>query len=132
MSVSIHHVAIAVHDIDEALTFFRDSLGLEVSERGEVPEDDVEIARLPTDAGGLELVAPIGQESSTARFLDRRGEGLHHVCLATDHLEGAIERLRAAGAQLVGEKPRANGDRPRLVFVHPRDAHGVLLELYEA
>jgi methylmalonyl-CoA/ethylmalonyl-CoA epimerase len=132
MSISIHHVAIAVHDIDAALTFYRDALGLEVAERCCMPEDDVEIARLPTDAGGLELVAPIGQENSTARFLKRRGEGLHHVCLETDDLEEAAERLRASGAQLVGEKPRADHDRPQLVFVHPRDAHGVLLELYEA
>jgi methylmalonyl-CoA/ethylmalonyl-CoA epimerase len=131
MSISIHHVAIAVHDIDEALTLYRDGLGLQVCERGEVPEDDVEIARMPTDAGGLELVAPIGRENSTARFLRRRGEGLHHVCLATDDLEGAMKRLQAAGAQLVGQKPRAEGGRPRLVFVHPKDAHGVLLELYE-
>jgi len=131
MNPSIHHIAIAVHDLEAALDFYRDALGLEVTERREVPEEGVEIAFLPAGEGEIELLRPLNEASSVAQFLERRGEGLHHVCLAVDDVEAAMERLRAAGARLLSDEPRVNVHGTRYVFVHPRSAHGVLLELYE-
>ena len=131
MNLSIHHIAIAVHDLQAALDFYRDALGLEVTERREVTEEGVEIAFLPAGEGEIELLQPLNEASSVAQFLERRGEGLHHICLAVDDVEAAMERLRAAGARLLSEEPRVNVHGTRYVFVHPKSAHGVLLELYE-
>lgn len=132
MNPSIHHIAIVVRDLDAALKFYRDALGLEMTERREAPDEGVEIAFLPAGEGEIELLRPLSDEGDIARFLDKRGEGLHHICLAVADVEAAMERLRAAGAQLLSEEPRVNVHGVRYVFVHPKSAHGVLLELYEA
>jgi len=132
MSPSIHHIAIAVRDLDAALDFYRDALGLEMTERRQVPEEGVEIAFLPTGDGEIELLQPLDEDGGVARFLEKRGEGLHHVCLAVDDVEAAMERLQAAGAQLLSEEPRVGAHGIRYVFVHPKSTHGVLVELYEA
>jgi len=132
MRPSIHHIAIAVRDLDAALAFYRDALGLELAERREVPEEGVEIAFLPAGDGEIELLRPLGEAGGVARFLEQHGEGLHHVCLAVEDIEAAVERLHAAGAQLLSEGPRVDVHGTRYVFVHPRSARGVLLELYEA
>ena len=131
MSPSIHHIAIVVRDLDAALEFYRDALGLEVTERREVPDEGVEIAFLPTGEAEIELLRPLSDEGGVARFLEKRGEGLHHVCLAVEDVGAAMERLQAAGARLLSEEPRIGTHGTRYVFVHPRSAHGVLLELYE-
>ena len=131
MSLSIHHIAIAVHDLDTALAFYRDALGLEMTERRTVPEEGVEIAFLPAGEGEIELLRPLDETSGVAQFLEKRGEGLHHVCLAVDDVVVAMARLRAGGARLLSAEPRVNVHGTRYVFVHPRSAHGVLLELYE-
>ena len=132
MSKSIHHIAIAVHDLDAALAFYRDGLGLDVAERREEPEEGVEIAFLPAGEGEIELIRPLDEEGGVARFLEKRGEGLHHICVAVDDVEAAMEQLRATGAQLLSEEPRVNIHGTRYVFIHPKSARGVLLELYEA
>jgi methylmalonyl-CoA epimerase len=135
MEPSIHHIAIAVRDLDTALAFYQDGLGLEMTERREVPEEGVEIAFLPTGqahgCGEIELLQPLGAESGVARFLEKRGEGLHHICLGVTDIEAAVERLRAAGARMLSDEPRVNEHGTRYIFIHPRAAHGVLLELYE-
>jgi methylmalonyl-CoA/ethylmalonyl-CoA epimerase len=131
MRPSIHHIAIAVRDLDAALAFYRDALGLEMAERREVPEEGVEIAFLPAGDGEIELLRPLDEAGGVARFLEKHGEGLHHVCLAVEDIEAAMERLRAAGAQLLSEGLRVDVHGTRYVFVHPRSARGVLLELYE-
>ena len=131
MSKSIHHIAIVVHDLDAALSLYRDGLGLEMTERREEPEEGVEIAFLPAGEGEIELLSPLDEESGVARFLEKRGEGLHHVCLAVEDVKAEMERLRAAGAQLLSEEPRVNAHGVRYAFVHPKSTHGVLLELYE-
>lgn len=131
MPPSIHHIAIAVNDLEAALAFYRDALGLEVTQRREVPEEGVEIAFLPAGEGEIELLRPLDPEGGVARFLEKRGEGLHHICLRVDDITAAMERLRAAGAILLSEEPRIGADGTRYVFIHPRSAHGVLLELYE-
>jgi methylmalonyl-CoA/ethylmalonyl-CoA epimerase len=131
MGTTIHHVAIVVEDLDQALTFYRDALGLEMTERAEMPEEGVEMAFLPTGEGEIELVRPLDAESGVGRFLQKRGEGLHHLCLRVDDIDAAVARLRAAGAQLLSEGAQLRDDGTRYIFIHPRSAHGVLLELYE-
>ena len=128
---SMHHVAIVVEDVDEALRFYRDALGLELKERRRVKAEDVEIAFLPLGESEIELLRPLSSESGVGRFLEKRGEGLHHICLAVDDIDAAMERLQKAGAQVLGEKPQQGADGTRYLFVHPKSAHGVLIELYE-
>jgi methylmalonyl-CoA/ethylmalonyl-CoA epimerase len=96
-----------------------------------VPEEGVEIAFLPAGDGEIELLRPLDEGGGVARFLEQHGEGLHHVCLAVEDIEAAVESLRAAGAQLLSEGPLVDVHGTRYVFVHPRSARGVLLELYE-
>jgi len=132
MDRSIHHIAIAVRDLDAALSFYRDSLGLEVAERRRVPEEGVEVAFLPAGEVEVELLQPLSDEGGVAGFLEKRGEGLHHVCLQVDDVEAAMARLREAGARLLSEEPLVDAHGTRYVFIHPKSAHGVLLELYEA
>lgn len=131
MSLHVHHIAIAVRDLDEALAFYRDILGLEMTERRRVPQEGVEIAFLPAGETEIELLQPLDGGGGVARFLERRGEGLHHICLAVPDVEAAMRRLREAGAQVLSETPRVGADGTRYVFIHPKSAHGVLLELYE-
>jgi len=131
MSRSIHHIAIAVRDLDAALALYRDGLGLEVTERREVPEEGVEIAFLPAGEAEIELLRPLSDEGGIARFLEKRGEGLHHICIQVEDIEAAMAQAQAAGAQLLSEEPKVGAGGTRYVFIHPKSTHGVLLELYE-
>jgi methylmalonyl-CoA epimerase len=131
VTLPLDHIAIVVRSLDEALTFYRDALGLDVTERREVLEEGVEIASLPLARGTIELVRPLSDEGGVARFLEKRGEGLHHICLVVDDIVAAMEQLRQAGADLITDEPQVGADGTRYVFIHPKSAHGVLLELYE-
>jgi methylmalonyl-CoA epimerase len=132
MPKSIHHVAVVVRDLDEALAFYRDALGLEVADRRHVDEEGVETAFLPMGEAEIELLQPLTEEGGVARFLEKRGEGLHHICLETDDIQTAMDRLEAAGVRVLSEEPQVGADGTRYVFVHPKSAHGVLIELYQA
>lgn len=131
MPTTIHHIAVAVRDLDEALTFYRDALGLEVTGRREVPKEGVEIAFLASGEAQIELIQPLDEESGVARFLETHGEGLHHLCLRVDDIAQAVARLGEMEARLLSKEPQAGPEEKRYVFIHPRSAHGVLLELYE-
>jgi len=131
MIESIHHVAIVVDDMEHALSFYRDALGLEVKERRRVEKEGVEIVFLPTGDHEIELVRPLGDEGGIARFLKKRGPGIHHICLGVLDIEGAMARLRSAGAEMLSAEPQIGTDGTRYAFVHPQSAQGVLLELYE-
>ncbi|MBN1179735.1 MAG: methylmalonyl-CoA epimerase [Anaerolineae bacterium] len=129
--MNLHHIAIAVRNLDEALAFYQDALGLELAERRAVPEEGVEIAFLPAGEAELELLQPLSAEGGVAGFLEKRGEGLHHICLKVPDIDAAMEQLKAGGARLLSDAPKTDAHGTRYVFVHPRSAHGVLLELYE-
>ena len=131
MRPSVDHFAVVVDDIEEALNFYRDALGLPVIERRTVTQEGVEVASVSLGETSLELVRPLDGESGVARFLKKRGEGLHHVCLTVDDIDAALERLRREGAELINEEPQIGADGTRYAFIHPRSAHGVLVELYE-
>ena len=128
--IKIDHLGIAVRSLDQALTFYRDQLGLEVSLRETVEHEKVNVAMLPLGEPRIELLEPTEAESVIGKFLDKRGEGLHHVALRVPDLNAAVERLRASGARLLNE-PRAGAGGHFYVFVHPASTGGVLLELIQ-
>jgi methylmalonyl-CoA/ethylmalonyl-CoA epimerase len=127
----LNHVAIVVEDLEAALPFFRDLLGLPLARVAEVPAEEVRVAFFPMEGGEIELVQPLNPESGVAKFLARRGPGLHHICIEVEDLDGVLRRLKEAGAQLIHEFPLVGGDGMRYAFIHPRSAFGVLVELYE-
>ena len=127
----IDHIGIAVNDIDEALKVYRDALGLEVTHVADEPEQRVKVAFLPRGGSEIELLEPYPGEGPVRKFMDKRGEGIHHVCLEVDDIEAALARLAAAGVQLIDERPRLNSRGQKIAFIHPKGAHGVLIELYQ-
>jgi methylmalonyl-CoA epimerase len=132
MKAVLDHVGIAVEDVEEALAFFRDALGLEVEPPEEVGSQSVVVRYLATGPASLELVAPANDSSPIARFLDRRGPGLHHITLRVADLATTLAHLRTRGVRLVDEAPRPGSHGSRIAFVHPSSTHGVLVELKES
>ncbi len=134
MSIEIDHLGIAVRTIEEGLQFYEQSLGMKVIHREIVETEQVNVAMLP--AGGLppgsriELLEATNPDSTIAKFIEKRGPGLHHIALRVDDLPAAIERLRSRGARLMSE-PRAGAGGHTYVFVHPASTGGVLLELIQ-
>lgn len=128
--MKIDHIGIVVRDIQDALQVYEAALGLPLREVVEVPEYKVRVAFLPVGESNVELVQPTTADSSTARFLEKRGEGIHHICLEVQDLEAALDRLRAHGVPLIDEEPR-QGAHGRVAFVNPRGTHGVLIEFVE-
>ncbi len=127
----VDHVAIAVRDLDSALAFYRDVLGLPVGRVERVETERVQVAFAGEEPGRVELVAPTDEGSPVARFLARRGEGLHHLAVRVPSVADALLALKARGAALLDEVPRPGAHGTRVAFVHPKTAHGVLLELVE-
>lgn len=127
----IDHVAIVVEDIEKALGFWQDALGLSLDYVEEVPDQEAVVAFLPTGTSELELVRPTTKDSGIARFMERRGPGIHHICFEVDDIEGALAKMKARGLHLVNEEPMIGTGGKRIAFVHPESTHGVLVELYE-
>jgi methylmalonyl-CoA epimerase len=127
----IAHIGIAVRSIDEALGFYRDQLGLEVSEIVDLPGRGLRIAMLPCGEAILELMEPAGDDSQIAGFLETRGPGVHHVCLQVDDIEANLGQLRDQGVRLVNETPELGAEGCPVAFIHPKATGGVLLELLE-
>src|SRR3990170_2887693 len=127
---SAHHIGVAVRRLEDALTRYQ-ALGLNLESVEELPADGVRVAFL--DAGGvrLELLEPLRPQNAIARFLDKRGEGLHHVAFATPDILAEMDRLRTQGFDLIDREPRSGARGRMIAFIHPKSAHGVLLELVE-
>ena len=128
---SIDHLGIAVRSLDQALKFYEEQLGLPVGMRETVAQERVNLAMLPLGEPRIELLEPTEPDSVIAKFIEKRGEGLHHVALKVPDLLNAVERLRSAGARILNE-PRAGAGGHLYVFVHPASTGGVLLELIQA
>ncbi|HVB60399.1 MAG TPA: methylmalonyl-CoA epimerase [Ktedonobacteraceae bacterium] len=129
----IDHVAIIVRNIEEALAFYRDTLGIAPGAIKAVPTEQVRIAFLPMGGPGgseIELIEPLTADSSLARFLEKRGEGLHHICLEVGDIDAALAEMQARGAAVLDQQPRVAAEG-RAIFLHPKGTHGVLLELIE-
>lgn len=127
----IDHIAVVVEDIDEALQFWQETLGLTLDHVETVPGQGVRIAFLPVGDSELELVEPLEDDSGVATFLQRRGPGLHHLCFEVDDLSKELGHLKEQGVRLIDQEPVVMEDGRRLAFLHPGTASGVLVELYE-
>lgn len=127
----IAHVAVVVEDLQAALGFWRDALGLPLLRTEHNEAEQVAIAFLPVGESEIELLEPTEAESGIGRYLAKRGQGMHHVCVEVDDIEATLARLTAYGVELINETPRTREDGTRYAFVHPRSASGVLVELYQ-
>lgn len=128
----VEHVAIAVSDLEEAIRHYSEIWGVEVAHRERVEDQGVEEAMLQVGDTYLQLLGATGPDTTVARFLARKGPGLHHVAFEVDDLEEALARLKAAGVRLIDEEPRRGGRGHMVAFVHPKDNHGLLVELIQA
>jgi methylmalonyl-CoA epimerase len=131
MSFSLDHLGIAVKSLASAKSIYQ-KLGLSVSEEESVPAENVRLVMVPVGDTRLELLEAVSEESAIAKFIAKRGEGLHHICLRVPDLPAAVERLKADGVRLVSEEIKTGAGGHRYVFVHPQSAGGVLLELVES
>jgi methylmalonyl-CoA/ethylmalonyl-CoA epimerase len=127
----IHHVAMLVEDIDKALAFWRQALGIKLDHITEVAEQQSEVAFLPLGESEIELVKPTTDDSGVARYLAKRGSGMHHVCVEVDDLLGMLAQLKAQGVRLINETPMNTAEGKQYAFVHPESTSGVLVELYQ-
>lgn len=128
--MKIDHIGIVVRDIQEALQVYETALGLPLKEIVPVPDQKVNVAFLPVGESNVELVQPTTEDTGVAKFLEKRGEGIHHISIEVADIEASLAQLKAQGVQLIDETPR-QGAHGRVAFIHPRGAHGVLIELLE-
>ncbi len=128
---TVEHIGIAVRSLDEALGFYREQLGMAVSAIETVEAEKVRVAMLPAGESRIELLEATAEDSPIARFLARRGEGLHHIALRVENLGAVLKRLKAAGVRLISTESGRGAGGHRYAFVHPESAGGVLLELVE-
>jgi methylmalonyl-CoA/ethylmalonyl-CoA epimerase len=127
----IDHIAVLTGDLESALSFWRDALGMELGGVEEVPVERSRIAFLSVGDSEIELVKPTTDDSGLARYLDKRGPGMHHVCLEVDDIAGMLLRLKEQDIQLINEEPVSGQHGRKYAFIHPKAAGGVLVELYE-
>ena len=125
----IHHLGVAVEDLDEALGTYERLFGAELEHRATVPEQGIEAAAVLVGAGRVELLRPLEDDSPVGRFLTKRGPGMHHVAFEVDDIHVALDSLRREGAELIDEEPRAGMFGLQVAFVHPDSVHGVLAEV---
>ncbi len=131
MVTIINHVAIVLPDLEEGTRFWVDALGLPLAKTEYIPEQQVRIAMLPVGDSHIELLEPTDVDSGVARYLQKRGPGLHHLCLEVEDIGATLEDLRQAGIRLIDETPRSGHDGKLLAFIHPEGTGGVLVELYQ-
>ncbi len=129
--IRIDHVAIIVEDIDQALSFWRDALGLEVTHVEDVPDQESVVAFLLTGESEVELVKPTTDDSGISRYLHKRGPGIHHICFQVDDIDIAITKMKEHGVHLINPEPVIGTGGKKIAFIHPKSTHGVLIELYE-
>ena len=132
MLEKINHIGIAVPSIDATLPFYRDQLGMSCLGIEEVAEQKVKVAMLAIGESKIELLEPTSSDSPVAKFLEKNGQGIHHVAYEVADIEAAIAALLAAGARMIDEKPRQGAHGTRIAFIHPKSSHGVLTELCQS
>jgi len=129
--MKIEHIGIATRGLDDALGFWRDALGLELQDVEEVAEQGVRVAMLPLGETRVELLEPTSEASPIARFLEKRGAGIHHIAVRVDDIGATLKHLKEQGLRLIDEVPRRGAGGCLVAFIHPSSANGVLLELVE-
>jgi methylmalonyl-CoA/ethylmalonyl-CoA epimerase len=129
MKARLDHIGIAVSDIEAALAFYRDALGLEIEAAEEVTSQLVRAHFIPAGEAAIELLEATADDSPIAKYVAKRGPGLHHITLRVDDIRAALEQLKARGVRLIDETPRRGAHNSLVAFIHPSSAHGVLVEL---
>lgn len=129
--LKVDHIAVAVNDLDEALAFYKEKLGLECIDIEVVEEQGVRVAKLDLGNTHLELLEPLGPDTPVGRFLNQKGGGLHHICLGVNDVDGELAALKEKSVRLIDETPRIGAGGAHIAFVHPKATGGVLLELSE-
>jgi methylmalonyl-CoA epimerase len=129
--LKLEHIGIATHGLEDALRFWSDALGLKVTHTEIVEDQGVRVAMLPVGEPRIELLEPTGSDSPIARFLEKRGPGIHHIAVRVDDIRATLAQLKLTGARLIDEAPRTGAEGCLVAFVHPSSAGGVLLELVE-
>ena len=128
--IKINHVAIVVQDIDAALNFWEQTFGLKLDHVEDVPSQKSKVAFLPLGESAIELVQPTTSDSGLANFLEKRGEGMHHICIEVSDIDATLAELKSKGVRLINEIPEELPGR-KMAFIHPKAANGVLVELYQ-
>jgi methylmalonyl-CoA/ethylmalonyl-CoA epimerase len=128
----VDHIAIVVPEMEAALDFWHTALGLPLSHTEEVPEQQTAVAMMPVGDSEVELVQPTTDTSGMARYMEKRGPGLHHICFEVDDLEATLAQLKEMGVRLINEEPVIGAGGKRVAFVHPKSASGVLVELVQS
>jgi methylmalonyl-CoA/ethylmalonyl-CoA epimerase len=131
MIKKISHIAVVVPKLDEAMGFWVEALGLPLSHVENVAEQGVDVAFLPVGESEIELLEPVDGESGVARYLAKRGPGMHHICFEVDDIQATLDQLKAANVLLINEEPTMGSGGKKLAFIHPKGTGGVLVELYE-
>lgn len=129
--MKIEHIGIATRSLEDALGFWRDALELEVVHSEVVEEQGVRVAMLPVGEPSIELLEPTRDDSPVAKFLEKRGTGIHHIAVGVDDIRATIARLKESGVRMIDESPRVGAGSCLVAFVHPSSSGGVLLELVE-
>jgi methylmalonyl-CoA epimerase len=129
--MEIDHIAIAVSSMDEALATFERLYGLACDHTEDIASDKVSEAMLALGSTHLQLLQPTDPDSTVAKFIEKRGEGLHHIAIRVEDIDATLDHLKAQGAELLDETPRIGGGGHRVAFVHPKTSHGILIELVE-
>ncbi|MCP4427775.1 MAG: methylmalonyl-CoA epimerase [Chloroflexi bacterium] len=131
MIKKISHIAVVVPKLEEAMKFWVDALGLTLDHVEHVEDQGVDVAFLPSGESDIELLRPVDEESGVARYLQKRGPGMHHICFEVDDIEATLSRLKSFDIPLINEEPTYGTGGKKIAFVHPKGAGGVLVELYE-
>jgi len=127
----IEHIGIAVKDIGEVSKFYKDVFECQLSEELDIPERKIRIAFTEISGVKLEFVMPTDNESVVAKFIDKRGEGIHHICFEVEDVEKAAKEVKEKGVELVDDRPRMGAEGKKIIFIKPKSTHGVLIELKE-
>jgi methylmalonyl-CoA/ethylmalonyl-CoA epimerase len=128
---AINHIAVVVEDMEKSLAFWRDALGIPLHELRDVPAEKSQVAFLPLAGAEVELVMPTTDDSGIAKYLAKRGQGMHHLCLEVDDIDGMLTHLKSKNIRLINEEPRTAADGKKYAFIHPESTGGVLVELYQ-
>jgi len=128
---NIEHIGIAVQNLEDSLNFYQNILGLEFLKQENIESQGVKIAFLKVGESKIELLEPLNEESTIARFIEKNGQGIHHFAILVDSIEDKIKAMQAQGARLIGNKVTEGADDMKIIFVHPKTTNGVLLELCE-
>jgi methylmalonyl-CoA/ethylmalonyl-CoA epimerase len=127
----INHVAVVVDDMEKSLAFWSEALGINLHELRDVPAEKSQVAFLPLAGSEVELVMPTSEDSGIAKYLAKRGPGMHHICLEVDDIAGMLAQLKSKNIRLINEEPRTAADGKQYAFIHPESTGGVLVELYQ-